>query len=191
MSESPELVKRCPACGLESPAAALRCGCGALLAHVDLTSPAGATAAAGAAAPAPSGTHTALLCPHPDCGQPNAPGARRCIYCDRPLHTVPAARIEWPWGEASPIGEQTLVGRVPEAEAALVERLTREFDNVSRRHAVLRASSAGVTVEDLGSSNGTFVNDIRLPPNQPVRLHDGARLRFAADLVATVRIGHD
>src|SRR4029079_91479 len=32
---------------------------------------------------------------------------------------------------------------------------------VSRRHAVLRESETGLAIEDLGSTNGTYVNDER------------------------------
>ncbi len=190
MSNSAELIKRCPACGEESPPSELRCACGTLLAHVDLTAPGGAQRPT-VEATLPAAETASVLCPHPDCTQPNAPGARCCLYCNRPLGNAPAARIHWPWGESTPIGEELIVGRVQGADASLVERLGKEFDNVSRRHAVLRAGEGGITVEDLGSSNGTFVNEIRLRPHQPVRLHDGACVRFAADLVATVRIEHD
>jgi pSer/pThr/pTyr-binding forkhead associated (FHA) protein len=48
---------------------------------------------------------------------------------------------------------------------------------VSRRHAVLRAAGGGVEIEDLGSTNGTFVN--------------GARIAVATQIVAgdTIEIG--
>ena len=47
---------------------------------------------------------------------------------------------------------------------------------VSRRHAALRMTASGPAVEDLGSSNGTFVNDVRI---EGVRqLGDGDRVRF-------------
>lgn len=190
MSESAGLVRRCPACGEESPPTALRCGCGTLLATVDLTAP-GEAPTVTDAKPLPSCLDSSVSCPHPDCGQPNAPGVLRCTYCDRPLGATPRACIRWPWGETTIIGPETLVGRVPGVDASLAGRLARDFDNVSRRHAVLRAGADGITVEDLGSSNGTFVNDIRLPAHQPIRLHDGARVRFAADLAATVHIEHD
>ena len=42
---------------------------------------------------------------------------------------------------------------------------------VSRNHARLRFSGAEITITDLGSSNGTFVNMQRLEPNTPQALH--------------------
>jgi hypothetical protein len=47
---------------------------------------------------------------------------------------------------------------------------------VSRRHAAVRATAAGPAVEDLGSSNGTFVNGVRIEGTR--QLADGDRVRF-------------
>jgi hypothetical protein len=44
---------------------------------------------------------------------------------------------------------------------------------VSRQHAVLRLQSKVLDIRDLGSSNGTFVNGVRLSPHQPHLLRDG------------------
>jgi hypothetical protein len=49
---------------------------------------------------------------------------------------------------------------------------------VSRRHAQLRRTEHGLTLEDLGSMNGTFVNNQRLAPNRPVSLPQGALVRL-------------
>jgi len=49
---------------------------------------------------------------------------------------------------------------------------------VSRNHATLTVENGGVTVEDLGSSNGTKVGSQRLTANQPVRANPGDNLRF-------------
>jgi pSer/pThr/pTyr-binding forkhead associated (FHA) protein len=48
--------------------------------------------------------------------------------------------------------------------------------DVSRRHAVIRRVDAGVAVEDLGSTNGTFVNETRIAGI--VELALGDRVRF-------------
>lgn len=200
MTPDLQLVKRCPACGTESPPAALRCACGTLLAGVDLTPPVAGgpvdqadipTVAAPDATdgPAAGGAPTTVICTHADCAQPNPAGTVRCIYCDRPI-TAKSVRVTlaWPWGERTPVPAQFLIGRSFGADPALIERLEREYDNVSRRHAMLRIAGDVVSVEDLGSSNGTFLNGIRLPPNRPVRVRNGAKLRFAATLEVSVRI---
>ena len=48
--------------------------------------------------------------------------------------------------------------------------------DVSRRHAVLRQVDDGVGIEDLGSKNGTFVNDRRV--SGIVAVGAGDRVRF-------------
>ena len=46
---------------------------------------------------------------------------------------------------------------------------------VSRRHAALRATASGPAVEDLGSSNGTFVNGERVSGTRPLSHGDVVR----------------
>ncbi|MGQ9549809.1 MAG: FHA domain-containing protein [Roseiflexus sp.] len=54
---------------------------------------------------------------------------------------------------------------------------------VSRRHALLRYADERWTITDLGSANGTFVNDVALTPQTPVALPDGAIVRLGAFVV--------
>jgi hypothetical protein len=49
--------------------------------------------------------------------------------------------------------------------------------SVSRRHAELEVRPDGFLARDLGSSNGTFINDQRLQPHAPRLLRPGDRLR--------------
>jgi pSer/pThr/pTyr-binding forkhead associated (FHA) protein len=49
---------------------------------------------------------------------------------------------------------------------------------VSRLHALLRRSRGTVSLTDLGSTNGTTVNGVRLAPNSPQPLRDGDELRL-------------
>jgi len=77
-----------------------------------------------------------------------------------------------------------VVQRLPLAAEVLT--LGRTPDNalplpdpaVSRRHAELRRDLAGLSVTDLGSANGTFVGQLRLPPNQPHTFLPGERLQI-------------
>ena len=196
------LVKRCPACGTEHPPTVPRCSCGMLLAGVDLSEPADGIAAGELASGAPAPLQVdeereraadeagaTRLCPHADCGQRNTAGRTRCVYCDRELDAAQHAWIAWPWGECDALGTELMVGRVPPASAALIARLERDYSNVSRRHAVLRSQEGSWWVEDLGSANGTFVNEVRVPAGRPIRLHRGARIRFGADLLAVLEAG--
>jgi len=60
-----------------------------------------------------------------------------------------------------------------------------ESATISRRHARLTVTAAGGTVEDLGSKNGTFVNNTRV--SEPVGISDGDVLRVGS-LVFTFRL---
>jgi pSer/pThr/pTyr-binding forkhead associated (FHA) protein len=51
-----------------------------------------------------------------------------------------------------PDNDELIIGRSGEAELVLAE------DMVSRKHARIAHGAAGLTIEDLGSTNGTFVN---------------------------------
>jgi DNA-binding winged helix-turn-helix (wHTH) protein len=60
--------------------------------------------------------------------------------------------------------------------------------SVSRRHAALVMDGHLATVRDLGSKNGTFVDDVRV--DEPTALRDGARLRLGT-VVLTFRGASD
>ncbi len=77
--------RRCPGCGSHNNPDVLRCDCGTMLAGVDLI----AESPAERTTPQPPGA-AGLLCPYPDCAQPNRPDSTRCIYCDRPMTAVPS-----------------------------------------------------------------------------------------------------
>lgn len=76
-------------------------------------------------------------------------------------------------GSETEITDQLLVGRIPESGLVLTE------GHPSRRHALITANGTAVTIEDLQSSNGTFVNDVRL--TAPAVLQSGDRVRFDID----------
>ena len=66
-------------------------------------------------------------------------------------------------------GAVKTVGRGPSADFVVDTSL------LSRVHCHLAASAAGLSVEDLKSTNGTFVNDQRVERSS---LHPGDRLRL-------------
>jgi pSer/pThr/pTyr-binding forkhead associated (FHA) protein len=72
-------------------------------------------------------------------------------------------------GRSFALGPQSVVGRDPTAAINLVD------EEVSRRHALISVDEARATVEDLGSSNGTFVG-ARLISAETV-LQAGQRMR--------------
>ena len=50
--------------------------------------------------------------------------------------------------------------------------------SVSRRHARLRGSGSALTIEDLGSANGTSIDNSEISEGKPVPLDDGAVIEF-------------
>jgi len=89
--------------------------------------------------------------------------------------------------------EAVVLGR--SGTRAIKERLIDLTDEggvekgVSRRHARLLLKGADLLVEDLDSSNGTWVNDVRLTANQPFPVNHGdhvrlGRLRMRINLLA-------
>ena len=57
-------------------------------------------------------------------------------------------------------------------------------ESVSRRHAMLRVAGDELTVEDMSSYNGTFIDGVRLEPGRPRPVRDGAKLALGdVDLV--------
>jgi adenylate cyclase len=53
-------------------------------------------------------------------------------------------------------GAPLVVGRAPTSDIPVID------PTISRRHAEVESTEAGVTVRDLGSSNGTFINGVRI-----------------------------
>jgi hypothetical protein len=77
--------------------------------------------------------------------------------------------------------EQPMAGREVVVSAGMVVGRTGSDieladPEVSRRHATFRAVDSGIGIEDLGSSNGTFVNEQRV--SGIVTLADGDAVRF-------------
>ena len=65
---------------------------------------------------------------------------------------------------------QTTVGRNPESDIVL------QHNTVSNSHAVIEAEIGGVSIHDVGSSNGTKKDGIKLKPFVRYNLDPGARI---------------
>jgi predicted component of type VI protein secretion system len=70
-----------------------------------------------------------------------------------------------------PITGPVVIGRAAECDIAVTA------DEISRRHALVKPTPDGLSVEDLGSSNGTFINNKRV---QHGFLNPGDELRLDA-----------
>lgn len=57
---------------------------------------------------------------------------------------------------------------------------------VSRKHAIIHKSAGGFTLEDLESTNGTYVNKKRIKAHEPQTIKPGDEVRFGK-LVLTVQ----
>jgi hypothetical protein len=121
---------------------------------------------------------------------PNAVENRALLLPTRPLRRVPRQSVldfEDLWVATLPPmveHDSFFIGRAPDCDVVIDE------STVSKRHARVDWSGTAATLEDLGSSNGTFVNGTRL--SRPATLRDndavdlgGVQVFFL--LVATLR----
>ena len=74
-------------------------------------------------------------------------------------------------------GDETTIGRADPVTGILPDIDLTAVDNnrsVSRRHAkIIRSNEDYVILEEVGTVNGTYVNDQRIPTGVPVSLHNG------------------
>lgn len=73
--------------------------------------------------------------------------------------------------------KQIVIGRSGELDMVLAE------DMVSRKHAKINTSAGKITIEDLGSTNGTFVNGEKI---KHTRLKDGDRILIGTSILRLV-----
>ena len=60
------------------------------------------------------------------------------------------------FGKVFPVAGPVVIGRAPECDISV------HAEEISRRHALVKPTQEGLSVEDLGSSNGTFINAKRV-----------------------------
>jgi ABC-2 type transport system ATP-binding protein len=85
-------------------------------------------------------------------------------------------------GTEVPVSGQVVVGRDPGAADVVLD----QDAEVSRRHTTFSRAGTGLTVQDLGSTNGTFVNGTRL--EEAVSLNNGDKVQIG-DTIIDVRFG--
>ncbi len=78
--------------------------------------------------------------------------------------------------------KQIVIGRSSELDMVLVE------DMVSRKHAKIMISQGNITIEDLGSTNGTFVNGEKV---KQARLKEGDRILIGTSILKLIQQGAD
>lgn len=81
-----------------------------------------------------------------------------------------------------PISGKVVIGRADPSSASQPDIDLVPFGalqhGVSRLHASIELRYDSLIICDLGSSNGTYVNNLRLPPHQPHLLRDRDEIRF-------------
>ena len=87
--------------------------------------------------------------------------------------------VIWKWGQIRLAEGEHLLGREVDVAVWL------ESPTVSRHHARIRVSESAVTIEDLGSKNGTYRGGERV--TTPLRLIDGDDLRLGS-IPVTIRL---
>lgn len=79
------------------------------------------------------------------------------------------------------LSKRTVIGRRSGADTTKphidLDRYGAFESGVSRKHAVIHSSDDGFYIEDLGSSNGTWVNEVLLPPHEPRLLENASEIR--------------
>jgi pSer/pThr/pTyr-binding forkhead associated (FHA) protein len=78
-------------------------------------------------------------------------------------------------GRSFPLGPQSVIGRDPTASVNLLD------EEVSRRHALISVDEGRATIEDLGSSNGTYINSGQVAGE--TALEPGQRLRVGQTIL--------
>jgi ABC transport system ATP-binding/permease protein len=79
------------------------------------------------------------------------------------------------------IGSRIVIGRSNEGG-----QLPIEHPSVSRRHLALSADQSGLYVEDLGSSNGTWINGNRLNQGHSVPLRENDKVAISPDAAVII-----
>ncbi|MEA3350593.1 MAG: FHA domain-containing protein [Chloroflexota bacterium] len=79
--------------------------------------------------------------------------------------------------------QEMIVGREPSADISI------DVAEISRQHTRLRLEANGYMIEDLGSTNGTFVNGRRL--SGPHLLRPGERIQLGEAVTLAYQVAHD
>src|SRR5690606_5924343 len=86
------------------------------------------------------------------------------------------AVIEWPWGQTTEVSSHLCIGRDYSFSPLAHELMP--YTHVSRKHAEIMVYGDGVWVRDLGSRNGTYVNDEEVPKGQAYLIDGDSIVRF-------------
>lgn len=121
----------------------------------------------------------------PDCGTSNRAAARFCRRCGHSFVGLLPARLRFlrpsavAW-EMPVQGPMMLIGRRSEPEDLIPDLDLAFYDpdaHVSRRHAIIRRNGRQYEIADLGSDNGTWVNNAAVAAGKPRPLRNGDQIQ--------------
>lgn len=126
-----------------------------------------------------------VLDPRQSMARKSAPAATLVNAAALTAGTIATGTASWTLvatvgGKRWPLKGTQVVGRASDCD------ITLSHDRMSRRHAELRESAGTLFLRDLGSANGTFLNDQSVK-GEAVRVRAGDRVRF--DMLAFVLEG--
>ncbi|MEN6357939.1 MAG: FHA domain-containing protein [Armatimonadota bacterium] len=122
----------------------------------------------------------------PVCETPNPPSETYCIDCGFMLSAAPVAVEDMPKPEdvgklLTPDGTREFILKSGENSIGRENAdILLTHNTVSRRHAKITVQDEHVSVTDLGSTNGSFVDGKRLTGDESAELNDGAELMFGS-----------
>jgi len=96
------------------------------------------------------------------------------------------AVLDWPWGDKSELTEHLNIGR--EFGFSPFARELTPYTHVSRKHAELLVYGDGVWIRDLGSRNGTYVNNDEVPKGQAYLIDSDSIIRFGPLLAVSLKL---
>lgn len=103
---------------------------------------------------------------------------------DAPPSSV-VVEVHWLWGVATVIKGTLRIGR--DFGFCTIAKDLQGYRHISRRHIELSLFGDGVWVRDLGSSNGTWVDDEQVPKGQAHLVDADARVRLGPNFVMLLR----
>lgn len=123
----------------------------------------------------------------PVCNGVCPPDARFCRFCGNSFTGVQRALLclirpyGATWEKPIPHDQTIVIGTTAGGGAPNLDLSFYDRDGyVSRRHARLSVSGNNYVLTDLGSTNGTKLNDRTLPPNVPTTLHNGDHIQLGS-----------
>lgn len=175
--------KVCPACGEHNTPALLECKkCETDLTGIKMVDVANLATANASACEATASSNSCSLAKTCDCGTVNPPQARKCSSCGEDISDVRAAESQSSPGVTQKVVLRsigtgftflldkpvTVIGREAEMQQYLETKVY-----VSRKHAKFTLTNDEIYIENMSSTNHTYVNNSLILSDAPTLLKNG------------------